>query len=227
MSAYGVISKAYDSESPLPATRWSIPDKGTGPPISIDLYHLTLEAALKSPGLVEYLHSVFAQIVEDGRTYPMEVAQGEEYSREAFESYFFAGDVIVGVLADERNGDGRSVDCHDGVEIIPGTNSPFGASRDNQSFAWEDVIAGFYYVGCLFLLSSVRKTVTDVGDAQRSNQTTQVCRSKCTKNKTHRAHGKSRARTQYHPSRAPLTPRADTLTSPGRGFLPCIGLNRR
>jgi hypothetical protein len=174
MSAYGVFSKAYDSESPLPATRWSIPDKGTGPPISIDLYHLTLEAALKSPGLVEYLHSVFAQIVEDGRTYPMEVAQGEEYSREAFESYFFAGDVIVGVLVDERNGDGQSVDSHDGVEIVPGTNSPFGASRDNQSFAWEDVIAGFYYVGCLFLLSSVRKTVTDVGDAQRSNQTTQA-----------------------------------------------------
>ena len=174
MSAYGVISKAYDSESPLPATRWSIPDKGTRPPISIDLYHLTLEAALKSPGLVEYLHSVFAQIVEDGRTYPMEVTQGEEYSREAFESYFFADDVIVGVLADEENGDGQSVDCQDGVEIVPGTNSTFGASRDDQPFAWEDVIAGFYYVCCLFLLSSVRKKVTDVGDGQRSNQTTQA-----------------------------------------------------
>ena len=82
--------------------------------------------------------------------------------------------MIVGVLADERNGDGQSVDCHDGVEIVPGTNSPFGASRGNQPFAWEDVIAGFYYVSCLFLPSSVWKKVPDVGDAQRSNQTTQA-----------------------------------------------------
>jgi hypothetical protein len=71
---------------------------------------ITLETALKSPGLVEYLHSVFARIVEEGRTYPMEVAEGEAYSRQAFESYFFAADVIVGVLAGEGSGDGFSVE---------------------------------------------------------------------------------------------------------------------
>jgi hypothetical protein len=43
----------------------------------------------------------------------------------------------------------------------------------------------------------------------------------------HLAHSKSRARTQYPTSRAPLTQRADTLTSPGRRFLPFLGLNQR
>jgi hypothetical protein len=42
----------------------------------------------------------------------------------------------------------------------------------------------------------------------------------------HLAHSKSRARTQYPTSRAPLTQRADTLTSPGRRFLPFLGLNQ-
>lgn len=151
MSAYGAISKAYRRESLLPTTRWTARDKVTGSPILIDLYHLTLETALKSPGLVEYLHSIFARIVEDGRTYPMEVAEGEKYSRQAFESYFFAADVVVGVLAEKRNGDGLSVDRQDGVEIAPGMDSPFnlsGSPKDGKPSVWEDIIVGFYYVSC-------------------------------------------------------------------------------
>jgi len=163
MSAYGAIgSKGHRSELPLPTTRWTTRDKATGSPISIDLYHLTLETASKNPGLVEYLHSVFARVVEDGRTYPMEVAEGEAYPRQAFESYFFAADVIVGVLADEESGDGLSVDSQDGVKIVSGTDSrfgPSGPSKDGQPPVWEDIIVGFYYVG--FSVSLVARSDKD------------------------------------------------------------------
>src|SRR5882757_1857922 len=126
MSAYGAIRSKRPSSS-LPTTRWTVQDKTTGSPIKIYLYHFTLEMASKSPGLLDYLHSIFAQIVEEGRTYPMEVAEGEAYSKEAFESYFFAADVIVGVRTVEDPGL-HLVDRRDGVEIVSGTSSPFGPS---------------------------------------------------------------------------------------------------
>ena len=153
MSAYGTIGvKGRTSELPLPIIRWTTRDKTVRSQTFIHTYHLTLEAALKSPGLVEYLHSVFARIVEDGKTYPMEVAEGERYSRQAFENYFFSADVIVGVLA-EGSGDDSSIERQDGVEIVSGTSGdPFGSSGstgDGQPSAWGDLIAGFYYV-CLF-----------------------------------------------------------------------------
>ena len=166
MSAYGAISKADKRGSLLPTTRWTTPDKVTGSLTPIDLYHLTLETALKSPGLVEYLHSVFARIVEDGRTYPMEVVEGEGYSRQAFESYFFAADVFVGILAEGPSGD--SLDANrpgDGTEIAPGTGSPFGP-KDGQPPVWEDVIVGFYYVG-FFSGHVLGKGFTDSNDFQR------------------------------------------------------------
>lgn len=152
MSAYGAISSKgpHKGRSPLPTTRWATRDKATGSQILVDAYHLTLETALKSPGLVEYLHSVFAQVVEDGRTYPMEVAEGETYSREAFESYFFAADVIVGVLAAEGGGDGVCVESRDGVEIVSSrTDGPFGpsgSSKDGRPPVWKDIVVGSYYV---------------------------------------------------------------------------------
>ncbi|KAF9779780.1 hypothetical protein BJ322DRAFT_339688 [Thelephora terrestris] len=150
MSAYGAIGpKRHRGESPLPNTRWTVRDKTTGSPIFIDMHHLTLEMAMKCPGLVEYLHSVFARVVEDGRTYPMEVAEGESYSRQAFEGYFFAADVIVGVLAAEGNGDGFSVDQQAAAQVIPGTDRPLGlsgSSQDGKPLVWGNVVAGFYYV---------------------------------------------------------------------------------
>jgi len=82
----------------------------------------------------------------------MEVAEAETYSRQAFESYFFAADVLVGVLAGEGTGDCSSVNHQDGVDIVSGTDSPFGSpdlSRDGQPLVWEDIIVGFYYVCCL------------------------------------------------------------------------------
>jgi hypothetical protein len=113
------------------------------------MHHLTLETALKSPGLAEYLYSVFARVVEDGKTYPMEVVEGDTYSRQAFESYFFAADVIVGVLAG-GHGLNFSIDLQDGVEIVSRKDAPLGSPgslSEGQPIVWEDVIAGFYYVG--------------------------------------------------------------------------------
>lgn len=147
MSAYGTVVSRYQGESPLPTTRWITRGKTIGPPVFIDTYHLTLKAARKCPGLVEYLHSVFAQVVEDGKTYPIEVAEGEVYSIEAFESYFFAADVIVGVLSTEGHNEAPDVDRQDGIEVVRGSQNPFEGSPENgQSPAWGELIVGFYYI---------------------------------------------------------------------------------
>ena len=167
MSAYGAIgSKKHEDESPLPTTSWTTRDKTTGSPIVVNMYHLTLEAALKCPGLVEYLHSVFARVVEDGKTYPMEVAEGEDYSKQAFESYFFAADVIVGILSGKGSDDQRV-----GVQDAP---SPSSLCEDGQPLVWEDVVAGFYYVRCFISWPSPGKRLTSQRFPKRSNLTTQV-----------------------------------------------------
>ena len=151
MSAYSatLLTRMNKGGPPLPTTRWTTKDKATGSQISIDLHHLTLETVSKgSPGLVEYLHSTFAQVVEEGKTYLIEVAEGERYSRRAFESYFFA-DVIVGLLADEGNRTGGSVKHQEGVDIVSRADNLFGSSgssEDGQPPRWEDIIVGFCYV---------------------------------------------------------------------------------
>ena len=152
MSAYGATlpTRMNKGGPPLPTTHWTTKDKAAGSQISIDLHHLTLETVSKeSPGLVEYLHSIFTQVVEEGKTYPMDVAEGETYSRQAFESYFFAANVIVGLLADEGNGTGGSVERQEGIDIVSRADNPFGSSgssEDGQPPRWEDIIIGFYYV---------------------------------------------------------------------------------
>ena len=98
----------------------------------------------------------------------MEVVEGEEYSRQAFESYFFAADVFVGVLTGERSGAADSLGANrpeDGAEISPSTGSPFGP-KDGQPPVWEDVIVGFYYVS-LFSGHVLGKGFTDSNDFQR------------------------------------------------------------
>ena len=86
----------------------------------------------------------------------MEVVEGEAYSRQAFESYFFAADVIVAVRVDREGsggdeGLGGHVDRRDGFEIVSGRS---GLPDDGQSLVWEDVIIGFYYVGDSFPVHS-------------------------------------------------------------------------
>jgi hypothetical protein len=135
MSAYGTtitapISRPVDL---LPPTVWELPEPTTqGKPAApfnrLSLHHLRLDEARALPGLVEYTHRVFAAEVEAGRTYPQEALP---YTREAFEAYFWAADVVVaiGTNGDDRGGAGS----HD-VEAVR-------AGR-----TWEDALVGFYYI---------------------------------------------------------------------------------
>lgn len=154
MSAYGAIVSSTVSRSALPSTIWSArrsrPNPGaaeapsSNPPY-LTLHHLTLSRAAALPGLIAYLHTVFAQFIEEGATYPQETAPGEMYQQQAFETYFFAGDVIVGIagsgagdqasqLAVEPNGPGE----------VKEINVDIDAARAGRT--WEECVAGFYYV---------------------------------------------------------------------------------
>jgi len=67
----------------------------------------------------------------------MEVTEGEEYTRQAFEGYFSTAGVVVGILATERSGDGRSAGAEDGVDIASESEigvplSLPGSSKDGQ-----------------------------------------------------------------------------------------------
>ncbi|KAF8738496.1 hypothetical protein AX14_011331 [Amanita brunnescens Koide BX004] len=120
MSAYGDL-RAHSSGRVLATISW--PTKR--PDTYVTTIHLTITTARQSPGLVEYLNGVFAKVVEDGRTYPQE----EDMSGEAFEKYFFAADVILGIVTSSHSEGGEA------------TLEDIRASR-----SWEECVAGFYYV---------------------------------------------------------------------------------
>lgn len=136
MSAYGAITKSHIFDGVLPSTVWStggLKVEGDSEAVvnHISLHHLTLKDARGYDGLVNYLRSVFAGVVEEGRTYPQE----GEITPDSFEAYFFAGDVLVGIV------------------MPKGALSPDGSqfqARDqalaSASESWEANIAGFYYV---------------------------------------------------------------------------------
>ncbi|OBZ69727.1 hypothetical protein A0H81_10425 [Grifola frondosa] len=84
----------------LPSTKWHLKGKRPDSPKYLTIHHLKLATALAQPGLVEYLHKVFADELERGLTYPQEILPGENYSREMFEGYYLAGDVLVAVLGE-------------------------------------------------------------------------------------------------------------------------------
>lgn len=133
MSAYGTTITAPISRPVglLPQTIWELPEptKPAAPFRRLSLYHLRLDDARALPGLVEYTHRVFAAEVEAGRTYPQEALP---YTREVFEAYFWAADVVVaiGTVANGDEGAGP-----DDVEAV------LRAGR-----SWEDALVGFYYV---------------------------------------------------------------------------------
>lgn len=107
-------------------------------------HHINLARAWALPGLLEYLHPTFAQEVEDGRTYPQEGAVDQD----AFEKYFFAADVILGIV-------GSGNEIQEGEEV-----GSLEESRQGRS--WEECVGGFYYVnfGCFdigLLLTRVNK----------------------------------------------------------------------
>ena len=157
MSAYGDIKRAHNA-APLQPTSWFVsPNKDS--PVkdahqqqqkqeqrSISIYHLNLETARALPGLLDYLGTIFAQIIEDGKTYPQE----GEMPQTTFEAYFFSADVFIGIV-------GQSIAEAQSPSIATGEGNNGAAlgqclvadkdiqsQRDERS--WEECIAGYYYV---------------------------------------------------------------------------------
>ena len=136
MSAYGAIAKLRASNDLLSSTVWSTGGLSGGPEDLtesnlLSLHHLTLKHAQQYDGLVEYLRSVFAGVVEEGRTYPQE----DNLTPESFEAYFFGADVFVGLELDGAS------PCSDGSLFEARDEALASASKN-----WEGSIAGFYYV---------------------------------------------------------------------------------
>lgn len=148
MSAYGTITLPSRSATLLPTTSW--PCKSTSPSKRLTVHHLTLSAATalstfpsstdsKGDTLLSYTHRIFAQVLEDGRTYPQELAQGltwESYTREAYEAYFWAADVFVAIGSSEDEGGANG----EGVEV------ELDVEKARKGRTWEDSVAGWYYV---------------------------------------------------------------------------------
>lgn len=143
MSAYGAIVRSHSDVhiAPLPTTFWDLPRKSgeTAAQPFVTIHHLTLSAAKSLDGLIEYLGAVMAKEIEDGMTYPQETM-----ALDAFESYFFSGDVFLAILPSGSNG---------GPE---GTETNLTIEEARQDRPWEDCVVGFYYVGLFnfYVLSS-------------------------------------------------------------------------
>ncbi|KAJ7502948.1 hypothetical protein B0H11DRAFT_1987133 [Mycena galericulata] len=130
MSAYGAIVRSISS-GPLPTTFWYLRRKAgdtTSPPF-LTVHHLSLSAAKSLDGLIEYLGTIMAKEIEDGMTYPQETM-----ALDAFETYFFSGDVFLAILPSGGNG---------GSE---GTETSLTVEEARQERKWEDCIVGYYYV---------------------------------------------------------------------------------
>lgn len=135
MSAYGVINRSNSAS--LPSTTWLLRSKHPDPPSLITIHHLTLQTAEKVPGLVDYLHGVFAEELERGQTYPQEITTGDVYTRDQFTTYYLAADVLVGVQG--RQGDPLDR-AEDGSQVSTGITEAIGRRT------LEESIAGCYYV---------------------------------------------------------------------------------
>ncbi|KAI0368955.1 hypothetical protein BV20DRAFT_968427 [Pilatotrama ljubarskyi] len=141
MSAYGAITTRTSSAFPLPSTTWQLASKRLGAPKHLSLHPITLETAEKFPGLLDYLHRVFADELERGQTYPQEILPGETYTRAQFDAYWFAADVIIAVTElPTPDGTADPLDAPDGSQIQLGFAEAVGGR------AWEESIAGCYYV---------------------------------------------------------------------------------
>ncbi|RDB24831.1 L-azetidine-2-carboxylic acid acetyltransferase [Hypsizygus marmoreus] len=129
MSAYGPIKRSDASTtSTLPNKLWSAPSK-SDPDAYVTTHHLTLATARRIEGLVEHLNTVFAEEVASGLTYPQE----GDVDHSAFEGYFFAADVLVGITGGMPRAD------REGGEI----DLDIDVARAGRT--WEECVAGFYY----------------------------------------------------------------------------------
>ncbi|QRW12741.1 hypothetical protein RhiLY_11740 [Ceratobasidium sp. AG-Ba] len=122
MSAYGVV--------PLPASRPTQPLKTIVNPFekkpgySVLVLHVTRQSA--PTGLIDILHKEFERELEAGQTYPQEGPM----DRAAFEGYFFAADVFVGMAVPD---DEVATLVHENIEDVRGTRS------------WDESVVGYVY----------------------------------------------------------------------------------
>lgn len=144
MSAYGTIARPTTSTIPIASTYWICETRNVhkatserpGPDtLGLTVHHLTLATARALPGLIEHLYSVFALDIEAGLTYPQETLDGQE----AFESYFFAADVFVGIV------------CEHISEVV---KLDIEQSKGDRS--WQGCVAGFYYVSLFPVIHPAR-----------------------------------------------------------------------
>lgn len=90
--------------------------------------------ATAPPELVEYLASVFAAVVAEGRTYP----QMGEITTETFADYFFAEDCFVGLL-DVAN-EGIRASGVNGLDREAG----YGLEKVRAGRSWEEAVLGMF-----------------------------------------------------------------------------------
>lgn len=92
------------------------------------------------PALEEALRANFNETIEQGDTYPFE----RTMDRDAFEGYFFAYDVVVGILVEPK------VASEDGSEVLLADvlDAPHSASLYDllSTIAWPAQLGGYYYV---------------------------------------------------------------------------------
>ncbi|KAJ7772148.1 hypothetical protein DFH07DRAFT_803893 [Mycena maculata] len=131
MSAYGTIVRSNSEfpSNPLPTTFWDVRPTDAGQQRYVTIHHLSVSTAKSLDGLIEYLGVIMAKEIEDGMTYPQETM-----ALDAFESYFFSGDVFLAILHSGDNG---------GLE---GTETNLTIQDARQGRAWSDCVVGYYYV---------------------------------------------------------------------------------
>ncbi|KAF9228421.1 acyl-CoA N-acyltransferase [Gyrodon lividus] len=131
MSAYGSISCPARA-SYLPPTAWQVPRDVHA---FVTLHHIDQSAINLYPGLFEYLHSVFADEVDKGLTYPQEDVRDPK----TFRAYFFAADVLIAIV---NNGEIKAkTELEGGIKEV---DTSLEDARGGRS--WDECVAGFYYV---------------------------------------------------------------------------------
>lgn len=133
MSAYGAIKRPDSAgRTPLASRIWPVDANGFPGSQYLTTHHLTLSIARHFPGLIEHLNAIFSKEVDDGLTYPQEGAM----ERSTFEEYFFAADVFVGIIGGAVRAERNEANLELSIEDA------------KSGRAWDDCVAGFYYVGC-------------------------------------------------------------------------------
>lgn len=131
MSAYGSIERPELLDT-LPCKLWRLISTPPDSPNRdyVTTHHLTRSSAHRLTGLLEHLTVVFADEVDSGLTYPQE----GDINQSSFESYFFAADVIVGIIGGTPRADRAEAEIELDIDMAR-------AGRP-----WDQCVAGFYYI---------------------------------------------------------------------------------